>query len=151
MWVFRPTWWCRRRRRWIRAGGRRHDPCETFDARGRVSSQGSLRQWTNGNLQALLESTPSGHRLRLRTVNGNARALMSVGLAMIGVSTAVVIGFAVSGEFAAAVASVGSLWAIGIGMFGFGALRLPAWARARRRQIEGVAARLSLGDESEVR
>ena len=41
---------------------------ETFDARGRVTSHGTLRQWTNGNLQALLEPTATGHRLRLRTV-----------------------------------------------------------------------------------
>ncbi len=46
---------------------------ETFDARGQVRQDGSLRQWTNGNLQALLEPTPTGDRLRLRTMNGNAR------------------------------------------------------------------------------
>jgi hypothetical protein len=28
-------------------------------------------------------------------------------------------------------------------MFGFGALRLPAWARLRRQQMDGVAARLT--------
>src|SRR5690349_10605313 len=39
---------------------------ETFNARGNVTSYGSLRQWTNGNLQALLEPTPTGHRIRLR-------------------------------------------------------------------------------------
>ena len=115
---------------------------ETFDARGRMSSQGSLRQWTNGNLQALLESTPSGHRLRLRTVNGNARTLMSIGLAMMGICTVVVIGAGVSGEFAGAVASVGSIWVVGLAIFGAGALRLPRWARARRWQMEGVAAKL---------
>src|SRR5471030_619631 len=49
---------------------------ETFDARGTVRQDGSFRQWTNGNLQALLEPTPTGQRIRLRTVKANARALM---------------------------------------------------------------------------
>src|SRR5512140_737780 len=39
---------------------------ETFDARGHVSVQGSFREWTNGNLQALLEPTSTGQRLRIR-------------------------------------------------------------------------------------
>jgi hypothetical protein len=47
---------------------------ETFDARGAVRHDGSFRQWTHGNLQALLEPTPTGHRLRLRTLKGSARA-----------------------------------------------------------------------------
>jgi hypothetical protein len=37
---------------------------ETFEARGMVRYDGPFRQWTNGNLQALIEPTPSGHRLR---------------------------------------------------------------------------------------
>src|SRR5216110_411875 len=47
---------------------------EVFNARGRTRSEGSLRQWTNGNLQVLLEPTDTGHRLRFRTVHGAARA-----------------------------------------------------------------------------
>ncbi len=38
---------------------------ETFEARGTVRYDGPFRQWTNGNLQALVEPTPNGHRLRL--------------------------------------------------------------------------------------
>ena len=45
---------------------------ETFDARGRLKSEGSFRQWTNGNLQALLEPTPTGQQVRLRTLKGAA-------------------------------------------------------------------------------
>ncbi|MDH4351703.1 MAG: hypothetical protein OEW56_11195, partial [Gemmatimonadota bacterium] len=59
---------------------------ETFDARGKVSYEGPFRQWTNGNLQALVEPTPTGHRIRLRTVKGDARSLMTGGLGMLGVS-----------------------------------------------------------------
>lgn len=43
---------------------------EVFHARGTVSSNGSFRQWTNGNLQALLEPMGNGHCLRLTTTRG---------------------------------------------------------------------------------
>ncbi len=117
---------------------------ETFDARGRMSSQGSLRQWTNGNLQALLEPTPSGHRLRLRTVRGNAIALMSVGLAFMGMSAALLIVGLISGELGPTLGGVGGVAFLGLGTFALGALRLPTWARTRQRQMDGVAARLAL-------
>ncbi len=81
---------------------------ETFDARGRVSSHGSLRQWTNGNLQALLEPTPSGHRLRLKTVRGNAIALMSAGLGFVGVSTVMLVVGAVAGELGPTLGGAGA-------------------------------------------
>src|SRR5437867_4957219 len=58
---------------------------ETFDARGTVRRDGSLRQWTNGNLQALVEPTATGHRVRLRTVKGDARTLLMAGLGVVGV------------------------------------------------------------------
>ncbi len=35
---------------------------DVFNARGTMRSDGSLRQWTNGNLQVLLEPTETGHR-----------------------------------------------------------------------------------------
>src|ERR671914_9277 len=53
---------------------------ETFDARGNIRQEGSFRQWTNGNLQALLEPTPTGHQLRLRTFKGDAVRLISGGI-----------------------------------------------------------------------
>ncbi len=117
---------------------------ETFDARGTVKYDGPFRQWTNGNLQALLEPTATGHRLRLRTVKGDARASMTAGLATLGVAAALLIASAVGVPFSNASSLVGFLSAMGLGMFGIGALRLPGWARLRRRQMEAVAARLAL-------
>ncbi len=116
---------------------------ETFDARGKVSYDGSFRQWTNGNLQALLEPTPTGHRLRLQTLKGNAMGLMGGGLGLLGVAAALLVVMAVAGDFSNVDGFV-FLSAMGLGMFGVGALRLPAWARLRRRQMEGVAERLAL-------
>jgi hypothetical protein len=117
---------------------------ETFDARGTVRYDGPFRQWTNGNLQALLEPTATGHRICLRTVKGDARAFMTAGLGILGVAAAVLIPAVVTGQLGDAAAATGFLAAVGVGMFGVGALRLPGWARLRRHQMEGVAARLAL-------
>jgi hypothetical protein len=117
---------------------------ETFDARGKVTSDGSFRQWTNGNLQALLEPTPTGQQLRLRTFHGNARGMMLAGLAMIGFAFALSIPAAVVSGFADAAPLFMILSLTGAGLFGIGALRLPRWAQNRARQMEGVASRLVL-------
>ena len=115
----------------------------TFRARGVASSQGSLRQWTNGNLQALLEPTATGDRLRLSTLNGYARTLMTGGIAMIGISAAVAIAAAVSGGIGHEISRLVLLSLIGFGMFANGALRLPSWARLRGRQMDAISAGLA--------
>lgn len=115
---------------------------ETFDARGTLRHDGSLRQWTNGNLHALLEPTAAGHRVRIRTVKGNALSSMIGGAAIIGIAAATMIAVAF-GINDANMASLGVLAAAGAGMFAFGALRLPSWARIRRRQMEEIAGRLT--------
>jgi hypothetical protein len=117
---------------------------ETFDARGSVRYNGPFRQWTNGNLQALLEPTAAGHRLRLHTVKGDARGQMTAGIGLLGIAAATLIVTAMTGGLAGSLTAVASLAAIGLGLFGIGALRLPGWARQRRRQMETVAERLAL-------
>jgi hypothetical protein len=117
---------------------------EVFKARGTVKSYGSLRQWTNGNLHALLEPTPTGHRLRLGTIKGNARASMTAGLATVGVAAAVTVAVAVAGDVGGAMPGIAFLLVAGLGMFANGALRLRSWARLRGRQMEGITARLAL-------
>ncbi len=114
---------------------------ETFDARGVVRQEGSFRQWTNGNLQALVEPTATGHRIRLRTMNAGLRAFMLGGLGMIGMAGATSIAVAVGGT--SSLGSIVELGVIGAGMFSYGALRLPGWARLRRQQMEQLAARLT--------
>lgn len=119
---------------------------ETFEARGAVRYDGPFRQWTNGNLQALLEPTPNGHRLRLQTVKGDARALMTAGIAVLGGAAATWLAVALAGNLsnAGSITGIGSMALMGLGMFAAGALRIPGWARRRKSQIEDVIARLSL-------
>ena len=123
---------------------------ETFDARGVVRSDGAFRQWTNGNLQALLEPTATGHQLRLRTTNATARGLMLAGLGLLGISAAAFVSAIVTADFANAASRIAPLLVVGSGLLGIGALRLPRWARERAQQMEGVASRFgSLGAPSD--
>ena len=119
---------------------------ETFSARGRVQYDGPFRQWTNGNLQALVEPVPGGHRLRLQTMNGASRRMMSAGLLVMGLSAGAWIGLTLAGTIAnpGSLAGIGFTAVAGIAMFAIGSLRLPGWARRRRAQIEAVTARLTV-------
>lgn len=118
---------------------------ETFNARGTMTSEGSLKQWSNGNLQVLLEPTDAGHRVRFKTVKGDAPWTLGAGLLATAVSvtgemTAVLTGVA---HDVGLVASFGVLGAIGIGAAATTALRLPRWAGTRKAQMEELGARVS--------
>jgi hypothetical protein len=123
---------------------------EVFGARGTVSSSGSFRQWTQGNLQALLEPTQNGQRLRLRTTKGSFPTSMAAGGMMLfaGIFTAVATSLA--GHFAGAAAIDAAIFsAVGTGIVGTAALRLPGWARLRGEQMEAITTRLALAINSD--
>ena len=115
---------------------------EVFNARGRTRSEGSLRQWTNGNLQVLLEPTETGHRLRFGTVHGAARAAIGAGFGVLGVAAIVAVSGAIWGTLGDAMSGIALMVAAGVGMIVSGALRLPRWARLRQRQMEALAAQV---------
>lgn len=119
---------------------------ETFDARGVVRSEGSLRHWSNGNLQALLEPTATGHRVRLRTFKQQAMNFMVAGVITVGISAVTTFAFAPRmvpvGAPLGGVVGTGLLAIAGAALIALGAALLPGWARLRRRQMEDVAARL---------
>lgn len=118
---------------------------ETFDARGQIRADGGFRQWTNGNLQALLEPTAAGHQLRLKTVKGDAYRLMSVGATMMAVDAALFAVQTIGGAHGAG--GVLAVGATGLVMFVLGAIRIPGWAKLRRAQMEGIVARLTESTE----
>jgi len=120
---------------------------EVFNARGRTRSDGSLRQWTNGNLQVLLEPTETGDRLRFGTLHGGARASIGAGIATLGVTAAVAISSALGGTLVDAIPGIALLFAAGVGLIASGALRLPRWARLRERQMEALAARITSSEK----
>lgn len=111
---------------------------ETFGARGRVDRQGGLRQWTNGNLFALVEPGPDGPRLRMGTRKGSAQPLLLGGSFMLGLATLLLALGIFIGVDGPAVLMLG---AIGLVLLAVAAVPLPAWAGERQRQMEEVAAR----------
>lgn len=116
---------------------------ETFEARGVIRSEGSFRQWTNGNLQALLEPTPAGHRLRLKTYKSDVRVLMTAGIGSVAVGAVMGALALLVGPGEGAAGPTGLLIAMGLGLIGLGGWRLAGWARLRRRQMEEIAARIA--------
>lgn len=118
----------------------------TFDARGTLRNDGSLHQWSNGNLQAFLEPGTTGHRIRLRTSKRDAPGMIGGGLAMLGFSAVAWVAAILQGP----INDVGFLWALaalatgGATMIGSVAFRLPGWARLRQRQMQDVAARAAV-------
>jgi hypothetical protein len=116
---------------------------ETFDARGKLSENGPFKQWTNGNLQALLEPTPDGQRLRLKTLKGSALSLLGTGAMMSGITAVIWLARMLSSGSVSVDAFV-PLFLTGLGLMIGGLLPLPTWARTRTRQMEEIAERLSL-------
>jgi hypothetical protein len=109
-----------------------------FQARGALSAHGNFRQWTNGNLQALLEPTPTGHRLRLTTRKQSARSGMGAGMAAIGMGGVVAAAGAVGGHLGAAAPGILTMVLMGAGMIGFSVLPLRSWARVRGEQMDAI-------------
>jgi hypothetical protein len=117
---------------------------ETFNARGAVSANGSFRQWTNGNLQALLEPTPSGNRLRLTTTKASSIFSMNVGAGLMGFSALLATIDGIAGHLATAWPGVAIIASIGAGTLALSGLQLPSWARRRARQMESITSQLAL-------
>lgn len=103
----------------------------TFGGKGEVAVQGGMREWTHGRVQAFIDESHTGYRLRLSDVNAAADAMMLGGaiLAMALMIFVVLLGqadvgfkFIVPAMFAT----------IGGGLMLGSALSLPRWARRQR-------------------
>lgn len=115
----------------------------TFRAKGKLATNGGFREWTNGNLQALLEPTETGHRLRLRTVKGGARIMMVTGMMILGMAAATWMAATLAGDAGASLPGVVLLTLAGLGVIGMTALPLAGWARLRGRQMDGIVNRVA--------
>jgi hypothetical protein len=113
---------------------------ETFGARGQVTATGGLREWTNGNLQVFLETTETGHRLRLRTTKGSAMNATWMGVTLL-VLAVVLLGVLLLTGQPEDLAISALLGALGAAALGSNALVLPPWARERQGQMRYIAGR----------
>lgn len=116
----------------------------TFSAKGRVASQGEIREWTNGNLHAFLEPTAAGHRLRLGTYNGLATAVTAIGGAglVIGLLLLATSGLDARTFGTAFETLIPAFLALsGGGTLTWHVFRSRQWAEERERQMEHIAAR----------
>lgn len=111
----------------------------TFGATGTVHRDGGLRGWTNGNLHAWIEPDGSGHRLRMGTAKGSARQRGAVGAGMLGMSG--ILGTLTALGADVPLAGAGALLAMGVGTLVAALGGLPAWARTRLEQMDGVTRR----------
>lgn len=113
---------------------------ETFDAQGKIHDDGVFRSWTNSNLEALLEPSGSGQRLRLRTLKGSARSFQGVGAgfmaAGLGIGIANLIGVVTDPS------DIVMFSVIGLAMFFGSRLTVPAWARTRAQQFDALIDRV---------
>ena len=116
----------------------------TFDAVGKVSSHGSLRSWTNGNLQVHLEPDGDGYRVRMRTVKGNVAPRAAVSAAFIFLAVIFLLQLFVEGADLRGLIMVGMFGGVGLGQLGFLRATLPNWALERATQMEGLAERIPL-------
>lgn len=112
----------------------------TFQARGKLRIDGPFRQWTNGNLSALVEPTPAGHRVRLQSIKEDARSLIVAGTAFASMSAVIAIAFAVLHR--AAPNGISTMVGAGLAMLLWGVWRASGWARLRVAQFEEIIARL---------
>lgn len=111
----------------------------TFRARGKVTVQGNLREWSNGNLHACVEPAAEGYRLRLGTIKGDAAVFNRIGAGSLAAGVLVFGASAISGA-PPEIAGPLVLGAAGSGVLVGNLLRLLPWARERARQMKHIAA-----------
>jgi hypothetical protein len=116
---------------------------ETFGARGQVTTQGEIREWTNGNLHVFVEPTATGHRLRMGTTKGGARELLTMGAAGIGVGAFLVLFMAFEQLARASVAGPLFIAGVAAATLAYHMISLPGWAREREEQMEYIAGRVA--------
>ncbi|MEP0549109.1 MAG: hypothetical protein ABJF88_19415 [Rhodothermales bacterium] len=115
---------------------------ETFRATGTMRRDGSLREWRNGNLHALVEPTASGHRLRISTCKGSAQQSLTLGFASLAMGLVFLALFAANPGAEPKMMIIMALFvAFGLGGIGRTAFQLPRWVEERERQMEAIIAR----------
>ena len=123
---------------------------EVFNSPGVVKEDGSLREWSSGNLQVVLEVNAVARVVRLRTFKGNALVLLGAGFGISGAAGGLLVAMllkltATDSRLASVLALMVAVGAI---IAGATAISVGPWARRRREQMSEVAARVIALDRS---
>ncbi|NNM06470.1 MAG: hypothetical protein HKO65_15360 [Gemmatimonadetes bacterium] len=117
---------------------------ETFDAVGKVTSEGNLRTWRNGNLHVYVEPDGDRYRVRMRTHKGNVTPRMVVSAAFIFLALFMLVDALGEGATIRALFPALMFGGAGLGTLVFTRATLPGWALERADQMEGLAERIPL-------
>jgi hypothetical protein len=115
---------------------------DTFRARGRVSREGSLRSWTNGNLHVLLEPTAGGYRLRMRSLSSDLRGRLGAGVGLMAMGAVGLLVMVLKGALGDAGPLAGLLFveALGVGFLLSGIAGASRWTALRSSQFRDIGA-----------
>lgn len=115
----------------------------TFNAHGKVRTDGRTRRWSNGNLQAIVEPGEHGHRLRLSTVKGNAKSLLGFGATVLTGSAALLAASITGGAEPLPVLAPVLGVLLGTGTIAGTIASVRDWSRRRAEQMKQIAERVS--------
>jgi hypothetical protein len=120
----------------------------TFQAKGTLTAHGSLREWANGNLSAVVEPSESGYRVTLRTLKGSAAGVNFIG-AGAAAAGGVGIAFALVAATVTPILTPILLGAVAGATYGINALSVGRWRRERVQQMNYIAGRIKAIMESD--
>ena len=112
---------------------------DTFAAQGREEEGAGRREWRNGNLRIALEEVGGTTLLHMRTRKESARALVQTGGFVVLGAVVMEVATAFVQSPANMLAGVLTMALGGGAIATVGALQLPSWSSARRKQFDAVA------------
>ena len=115
----------------------------TFNAKGKIEDNGSFKQWTNGNLQFMLEPNKEGSRLRMKTTHGLSKNLLGTSPFYFIVGLLVFIaGLTTNDQIVAEIFFGLIMMLMGVGVVGWSKIKLKNWLKTREEQMASIGARL---------
>lgn len=113
----------------------------TFRAKGTITREGSLREWSNGNLRILAEPTTRGHRLHMQSLKGSTQGAIWTSLSFILAAFFVFASSLFSGGLEGGIIVLSVVFALaGLLSGGFSTLQLSQWRFDRMEHFESIAA-----------
>ena len=117
---------------------------ETFDAQGKVRTEGPLRSWSNGNLEVHVEPDGDRYRVRMRTLKGDTFPRVAASAAFIFLSVIFLLEISLGDGNWSRILMAIFFGLAGLGQLGHTRAMLPRWADERAAQMEGLAERIPL-------